>query len=262
MRRISIGGLVLMLAGAALLLQACGVKTIDTGHRGVKTRFGKVVSDSLPEGLYFYNPVTSDMVEMDTRIQKWEADTQAYTRDVQQAKIHFTMNYRLDPTKAHVVFETVGRDWAEKVVSQVVVEEIKREIGQYEAVELIAKREEAARGIERLAIKNLAPRHVIVTGLQLTNIDYTEEFERAVEAKVVAQQRAIEEQNRTRQIEEQARQKVLSAEAEAKSIQIRAQALEQNARLVELEAVQKWNGQLPYYMAGNSVPFINLTPKP
>jgi regulator of protease activity HflC (stomatin/prohibitin superfamily) len=241
-------------------LAGCGVKTIDTGHRGIETRFGKVVSESLPEGLYFYNPMTTDMVELDARIQKWESDTEAYTRDVQQAKIHFTMTYRLDPQQAHVIYQTVGRDWSEKLVPQVVVEEIKREIGQYEAVELIAKREQAARGIESLVIKNLEPRHVIVAGLQLTNVDFTQEFERAVEAKVVAQQRAIEEQNRTRQIEEQARQKVLSAEAEAKSIQIRAAALEKNPRLVELEAVQKWNGELPQYMLGGATPFINLAP--
>jgi len=82
-----------------------------------------------------------------------------------------------------------------------------------------------------------------------------------VEQKVIAQQKAIEEQNRTKQIEEQARQKVLSAEAEAKSMQIRAQALEQNAKLVQWEAVQKWNGVLPQYMLGGSaVPFINLNP--
>ena len=82
-----------------------------------------------------------------------------------------------------------------------------------------------------------------------------------MEQKVIAQQKAIEEQNRTKQIEEQARQKVLSAEAEAKSMQIRAEALEQNAKLVEWEAVQKWNGVLPQYMlGGGAVPFINLTP--
>ena len=50
-------------------------------------------------------------------------------------------------------------------------------------------------------------------------------------------------------------------EAEAKSMQIRAEALEQNAKLVEWEAVQKWNGVLPQYMLGNgTMPFLNLTP--
>jgi regulator of protease activity HflC (stomatin/prohibitin superfamily) len=79
-----------------------------------------------------------------------------------------------------------------------------------------------------------------------------------VEAKMVAIQKAIEEKNRTVQIDEQAKQTVLKAEAEAKSMQIRARALEQNPKLTEWEAVQKWNGTLPQYMLGGAVPFINL----
>ena len=112
-----------------------------------------------------------------------------------------------------------------------VLEEIKREFGQYEAVDLIGKRDAAARKIETDIVTVLADRNVVVTGFQLTNIDYTPEFEHSVEAKVVAQQRAIEEQNRTVQIEQQAKQKVIQAEAEARSMQIRAQALEANPKL-------------------------------
>ncbi|MEO8314741.1 MAG: SPFH domain-containing protein, partial [Pseudomonadota bacterium] len=136
----------------------------------------------------------------------------------------------------------------------------KRELGQHEAVTLIATRDQAARAIETGARAKLAEKHVLVTGLQITNIDYTKEFENSVEAKVIAQQRAIEEQNRTVQIEQQAKQKVISAEAEAESMRIRAKALESNLRLVEWEAVQKWDGKLPQYQLGGATPFINLSP--
>jgi prohibitin 2 len=255
---------------ALLSLTGCGFQTVDTGHRGVETRFGKVVSESLPEGLYFYNPFTSDVVQMDARIQKWDGESTAYTRDVQQAKVLFTLNYRLDPSKAHLIYQSVGEDWAGKLVGQIVHEEIKREFGQHEAVDIISQRDKAARVIENTVIAKLADRNVVVTGFQLTNIDYTPEFEHAVEAKVIAQQKAIEEQNRTVQIREQAAQKVetargdaeatiLNAKASAESIRIRAQALEQNAKLVEWEAVQKWNGQMPQYMlGGGATPFIQL----
>ena len=67
--------------------------------------------------------------------------------------------------------------------------------------------------------------------------------------------------NKTVQVQEEARQKVIAAEAEARSMAIRAQALTQNKALVEYEAVKKWDGKLPEYMLGNSVPFINVTKK-
>jgi regulator of protease activity HflC (stomatin/prohibitin superfamily) len=252
-----------------LALSGCGFTTVDTGHRGVETRFGKVVSESLPEGLYFYNPFTSDVEEMDARILKWDGNTTAYTRDVQQAKVLFTLNYRLDPTKAHIVYQSVGQDWVGKLVGQVVHEEVKREFGQHEAVDIVAQRDKAARAIEATIITKLADRNVVVTGFQLTNIDYTPEFEHAVEAKVIAQQKAIEEQNRTVQMQELANQQIvkakgnaestiLNAKAEAESIRIRATALEQNAKLVEWEAVQKWNGVMPQYMLGGATPFIQI----
>jgi prohibitin 2 len=258
---------------AAIALVASSMMTVNTGHRGVKVRFGQVIGEGLPEGLYFVNPLTTHIEEIDTRVLKWESEAQAYTRDVQQATLQFVLNYRLDPTKAHVVFQQVGPDWGSKLVGQVVLEEMKREVGQHEAVDLISQRDAAARKIEGNVSTLLLKRNVIVTGFQLTNIDYTQEFEHAVEAKVIAQQKAIEEQNRTVQVREQANQKVetakgnaestlLIAKAEAESISIRARALEQNAKLVEWEAVQKWNGELPQYMlGGGALPFVNLPTK-
>lgn len=251
------------------VLGACSLKTVEPGHRGVKVTFGKPHAESLPEGLYFINPFTSRLVEMDVRQQKWEAKTAAYTKDVQQAQISFVLTYGLSATEAHAVYREVGTDWAEKLVAQVVEEEIKREIGQHEAVDLVSQRNDAARAMEANITGILARRRVAVTGFQLTNIDYTTEFEQSVEAKVIAQQRAIEEQNRTVQIREQATQKieaargdseatVLRAKAEAESIRIRANALAANAKLVEWEAIQKWNGQLPTYTMGGAIPFINL----
>jgi len=264
--RVILGGIVALLA---IIMVSCSMKTVDTGHRGVKVRFGKVIGEGLPEGLYFINPLTTHIQEIDTRVLKWEAETQAYTRDVQQATLQFVLNYRLDPQRAHTVYQQVGAEWGSKLVPQVVLEEMKREVGQHEAVDLVSQRDAAARRIESNVSSLLAKRNVIVTGFQLTNIDYTPEFEHAVEAKVIAQQKAIEEQNRTVQVREQAAQKVetakgnaestiLNAKAEAESIAIRARALEQNAKLVQWEAVQKWNGVLPQYLLGNTVPFVNL----
>lgn len=261
-----VGGVV---AALMLIVASCSMTTVDTGQRGIKVTFGEVIGAGLPEGLYFVNPLTTHIEQLDTRVQFWKGDTQAYTKDVQQANVHFTVNYRLDPLKAHVVFQQVGEDWAAKLVAWPIYEEIKREFGKYEAVNLIGERDAAARKIEADIKLRLGEKHILVTGFQLTNIDYTPEFEKSVEAKVVAVQNAIAEKNRSVQVEEIARQAVLEAEgkarstvlnakAEAESIEIRARALEKNAKLVEWEAVQKWNGQLPTYMMGNSVPFISI----
>ena len=89
-------------------------------------------------------------------------------------------------------------------------------------------------------------------------IDYSDSFEKAIEGKVTAEQEALKAKNKTVQVEEEAKQRVIAAEAEAKSMAIRANALTQNHNLIQYELAQKWDGKLPQYMMGNSVPFINL----
>ena len=110
-------------------------------------------------------------------------------------------------------------------------------------------------GLATLAIF-LILRRYIVKGLTQ---DQQVEIERV---RAEAALEAREEAMRLREeIEEEAKQKVISAKAEAESMRIRSQALSQNRNLVEYEAVQKWDGNLPQYMMGNSVPFLNLSPK-
>ena len=92
----------------------------------------------------------------------------------------------------------------------------------------------------------------------MTEIKYSSTFEKAIENKVTAEQEALKAKNKTVQVQEEAKQKVISAEAEAKSMAIRVNALTQNKALVEYEAVQKWDGKLPTYNMGGSIPFINL----
>ena len=233
---------------------------VETGHRGVKVVLGKVQPESLEEGLYFYNPIISTIKKMDVRVQKYDIETSTYTKDVQQAKMHIVMNYNLEKTKAHEMLENVGSDWEEKLIPQAVNGTVKAVIGKWDAVDLIGNRSKAQEEIQTMLTEALGNRDVHVTRVEIANIDYTPEFEKAVESKVVAIQTAEQEKNKTVQIQEQAKQRVMSAKAEAESMSIRAQALSQNKGLVEYEAVQKWDGKLPTYMLGGATPFINVTP--
>lgn len=244
----------------ACILALAGCEKIDTGHRGVKTNFGEVdmKMGSLPEGLYFYNPFTSGIIEMDTRLQRWESTANTYTKDVQQADIKFVINYHLDPDSAHIMYKTVGTSWAAALLSQAVEGILKQSIGQYDAVDLIEHRGKATAEIQQALVESLKPKLVLVDRIELVNIQYHKAFEAAVEQKVVAVQKAVEEKNRTVQVTEQAKQQIISAEAQAKSMSIRASALSANAKLVEYEAVQKWDGKMPTMMLGGATPFINV----
>lgn len=248
-----------VIIGLTLPLQSCiGVATVDTGYRGFLVRFGQVEGEALPEGIYFYNPITTSFVQMDTRVEKYEYDSETYTKDIQTAKMHVVVNYNLN--KAHVgdMYKNVGTKWADKLIPQTVEGSLKAVVGKWNAVDLIANRAQAQGEIQSGIVAALEPKGIDVTRVEITNIDYSKEFENAVERKVVAIQEAEQQQNKTVSIREQANQTVISAKADAEAMKIKSEALSQNANLVQYQAVLKWDGKLPEYMLGGTMPFINL----
>lgn len=248
-----------VLALVTLVGSCSSVNIVETGHRGIMTRFGKVEGEPLPEGIYFTSPFTTSIHEMDIRTQKFEDKTDVYTKDVQTATIAYAVNYSVKGEAAGDLFRTVGTDFATKLIPQVVQGGLKNAAGKWEAVEIISHREDVRAEVEGALRTALAERGLTVEGFQMIDVAFTKKFDEAVEAKVVAIQTAEQAKNQTVQIEEQAKQRVIAAEADAKAMQIKSQALSQNQNLVSYEAVQKWDGKLPEYMMGNTVPFLSLS---
>ncbi len=242
-------------------LAGCGCEQIDVGHRGIETKFGEIQGEPLPEGLHFYNPITSRIREFNVQEQKFETRAISFTRDTQRVEIDIALTIYPDPKAIGRIFKDYGADWSNKLVSQAVLNSVKDIVGNYIADDLVGKRDEARTKAEMETKNVLASRSIIVTRLDFVNLDFDDAYEKAVEAKVVAVQKASEAKNKTVEVEEQARQKVIAAQAEAESMRIRSKALTENKSLVEYEAVQKWDGKLPQYMLGNSTPFIKLNDK-
>lgn len=234
---------------------------VGVGERGVKVTLGKVSPTSYTEGIHFITPFISHIKNMNVKTQKSYVETSVYTKDIQNAQITYVLNYNLQPENAHRMYREVGMNYLETVVTPVVEGTLKDVIGKWNAQDLVANREQATREVLVKLQQHLTPKYVNVTDFQMTAIAYSGVFEKAIENKVTAEQEALRAKNKTVQIQEEAKQKLISAEAEAKSMAIRAHALTQNKALVEYEAVQKWDGKLPEYVLGNSMPFINLSKK-
>lgn len=237
------------------------IAIVGVGERGVKVTLGKVSDQSYTEGVHFIMPFISKIKVMDVKTQKTNISTEVYTKDIQQAKINYVVNYNLQPQNAYKMYREVGMDYVDKILMPAVEGNIKDVIGRWNAQDLVANRALATEDILYKLKNQLKDRYIDVTSFQIIDINYSEVFEKAIESKVTAEQEALKAKNITVQIQEEAKQKMISAEAEAKSMKIRATALTQNKALVEYEAVQKWDGKLPDYMMGNSIPFVNMTPK-
>ena len=240
------------------LLMFNPIAIVGVGERGVKVTLGKTSPESFSEGVHFVTPFISHMYKMDVKTVKSNISTNAQSKDIQQAKIVYVVNYNLIPEFAPKMYREVGKDYVNIIISPTLEGIVKDVIGKWNAQDIVANREKVASEILEKLKASLEEKYINVTDFQITGIQYSNAFEQAIENKVTAEQDALKAKNVTIQVQEEAKQKVIAAEAEAKSMAIRAQALAQNKALVEYEAVKKWDGKLPEYMLGDSVPFINL----
>lgn len=234
------------------------IAIVGVGQRGVKITLGKVSPESYSEGVHFTTPFISHIETMDVKTQKSNIATMVFTKDIQQARLTYVINYNLQPENVHKMYKQVGKNYQDTILVPIVEGTVKNVIGGWNASDLIANRTKATNDILKRLQEQLDDNFITVTDFNITDIDYSDSFEKAIENKVTAEQEALKAKNVTAQVQEEAKQKVIAAEAEAKSMAIRANALSQNKALVQYEAVKKWDGHLPQYQMGNAIPFINM----
>lgn len=241
--------------------------SVPPGAVGVVQTFGKVSSDPLPPGLHFVGPIAR-VEDFNVKFQSALAPkAEGATSDLQEVFEDISLNYEYDPTHATYVYSHFG---APDVIEQSFIlpalyESFKAITSQYTAEELVTKRTAVSQAIIAKVQAKLSKYYIIVSDINVQNFKFDDRFAEAVRNKVVAgQNRLTAEQNlETARIATE--QRVVEAEGNAKAIAIQASAVENQGgdKFIALEAVKKWNGQLPTYMgAGAPIPFLSVGKQP
>lgn len=244
----------------ALILLFGTFFTVSEGQKALITTFGKASNTIYGAGIHMKLPLIQHVKRFDVKTIRADYKTQTYTKDIQTATIIVSYSYNLIANDIVQTYKEYGNDWQERILYPNLEQAVKAEVGTWNADTMVANRDKVAEDIlKSLQDRMLAHNYpVSITNFQMINIDYSSQFEQAIEKKVIAEQAALEEANRTKQVEQTSKQKVVAAKAEAESMRIRANALAQNPKLVSYEAVQKWDGKLPQIMTGNSTPILDL----
>ena len=228
-----------------LMVMLAGCGQVNSDEVGFKTWFGKIDTPTLEPGLYFVCPFAGKLWYYTIRDIRRDIKMETYTKDIQTAEFNISVIHTIDPSKLTELHTKYGPNYAEVLIDPAVAAATKDVIGQWEADKLVNGREQAAKSIYDKVVSLLDNKPVRIKAVVLSNCDFSDIFERAIEAKVVAMQEAIKAKNKTVQIEEEAKQRLILAESEAKAMTIKGNALKANPGLVSLEAVQKWDGKAP-----------------
>jgi regulator of protease activity HflC (stomatin/prohibitin superfamily) len=263
LRNIGIIGVLLMLF---IILWGSYV-IVPAGSRGVVLWLGRVEQRIMNEGLNFKVPLTESVIKVDVRVQPHPfREIDASSKEYQIVKMTGMMNFHIDPAFVNDLYQKVGLDFADKVIDPAFNDFVKEVVPMYPIGEILPKREEIRQTAMKKLGENLAKYHIIVDDIYFANIRFSPEYEKAIEAKQVAQQQVETQKQILAQREIEAQQKVATAKGEAESIlvvaQEQAKANEALSRtltpiLVSYKSIERWNGVLPQ-VSGGAIPFIEL----
>ena len=269
---------IILLIGIIFLANSCS--SVPAGHTGILTTFGKVEDRILTEGLNWKSPFQK-VIKMDNRTQKKVEEFQAFSSDIQEVNIMLAVNYSINQETAQNLYRTVGVEYYTNIVYPRLLESTKSVFSNYTAEQLIGNRENLSNEIKDLVIPDVARYGIIISDISVQDIDFTDAFTNAVEAKQVAAQDKLTAETKQAQLtmeaEQEAHRQVIKAQADAEQAKIAAQAdlevtkiqadaaeyagQKEAARINAIAQVLtpdvlkyynilQWDGKLPVYMLG------------
>ncbi|WIG55042.1 MAG: hypothetical protein OJF61_000828 [Rhodanobacteraceae bacterium] len=230
--------------------------TIGPGERGVLMTFGAVQHGVLAPGLHMKIPLVQTVKRMNVQIQKSQTQETAASRDLQDVTSEVAVNWAINPLDAEWVYERLGDEsqLADKVIAPIVSNAVKAVAAHYDAEQLVEKRDQVRDEIQQQIVVALTQYKVQVQGVNITNFQFSQDYSHAIEQKQVAQQRAQQAEYDLARVKVQAQQEVAQAEGQAQAQKLLQSTL--TPQIIQLKAVEKWNGVLPQVTGNGAVPFI------
>lgn len=236
-------GVIIGVVVLLIITAFCSLTVVPTGFVGVKTRFGKVLNDVIQEGLNLKTPFIEKIVKIDCKTKKIETESEGSTKDMQTVRIAIAVNYNVDKTKANILYREVGKEYEDIIIQPSLLEAIKSVMAQYTAEELITKRAEVSNKIEDNVVEKIGTRGFIVTEFNITNIDFSEQYDLAIETKAVKQQEVFTAQAELEKQKIQNQKEIEIAEKDARVMELQNSQI--TDKTLKLKIIEKWNGILP-----------------
>lgn len=253
----------LCLVGVLMILGSC-YTSVPTGHTGVVTTFGSVEDYTLEAGIHFKLP-WQEIIKMDNRVQKSTQEMKCFSSDIQEVSMTYTVNYQISKQDAMTIYKTIGTGYYNTVIAPCITESVKIVAAQYSAEALVSSRSKMASEIETVLEEKLRAYNIELVGTSIENMDFTDAFTDAVEAKQVAEQNKLRAQTEAEQkvIEANAAAEIKKVEADADAYELKTRAeaeAEANRKIAEsltdaliaYTYAERWNGELPTFMSGEN----------
>lgn len=254
-----------IIIGAGLfvaLLVFSPLSFVGTGERGVVTHFGKVQEGVLDEGVHLILPLITSVHKLSVRVQKAELTTEASSKDLQLVKSVVAINYHISPDTVNKLYQEIGDEDAvlERILTPTVSEVFKAATAQKTAEEIVTLRGDLSLKTQEMLKTDLAKYNIMLDGISIVDLDFTEEFSHAVEQKQIAEQQSKQAEYVANKATADAKAAVNTAKGEAEAMLTLAKAQAQSQtllrttltpELLKMKWIEKWNGNTPTVVTGS-----------
>lgn len=236
--------------------------TVGPGQRGILITLGKTSESVLGEGPHFKFPFISEIRTMSVRVHKSQDTSDAATRDMQRVTATVALNWTVNPESVGKMLREVGNEESieTNIIAPAVSEVLKAATAKMTAEEVLTKRIELKITIDESLIKRLSGYGLIVKDISLVDLNFTKEFNHAVEQKQIAEQEAKQAAYVAEKATQDAVAAVNKAKGEAEAVLVNARAQSEGQKLLKqtltkdvltLEYLKKWDGKLPSVLTGS-----------
>lgn len=229
---------------ALLIVTAASTYVVEPGTRGIKVTLGKAQAGFLPEGFGTKAPFVTRIVEVNVRQQTKPVSATCFSSDMQQLLLELRVLYRVPERSVVQIFKQYAGDPFDSLIAPRVQEALK-EVTALQTAEQVVKQREAVKQKALAAARKKIGDILWVEDIVLRDIHLSAELERAIEAKMVAEQQAAQARFTQVQTQVEAATAIISAKGEAEAIKVRGDALRMNPAFLRLKLVEKWNGASP-----------------
>lgn len=223
--------------------------TVDAGHSGVVTTFGKVSPNVLSEGLHTKIPFIQEIIQIDNRVLKAEVECSSASKDLQTVSSTIALNYRVRNESSADIYRNVGLDYESIIIAPAIHECVKAVTAKFTAEELITSRQAISDQMKEQLSEKISSYGIEVQIFNIISFDFTAEYNAAIEAKQTAQQNALKAEQDLQRVKVEAEQTVAKAQAEAEAYRLKSQEL--TPQMILMEYIDKWDGKLPSMVSGD-----------